>query len=183
MADDKSCEVIGGKRMCGKTSELIRRAFRDQLYILCANQEMAKIISNQAKEMDLEIPHPVTPDDLPLRSPYINRILVDEVEIVLQKITGKRVSVMSTSYELRDMPSLNCSIKQSKSVGSLHIDMDCADALKGLKAVQREAKKTTQALKELEQAYHKTKQGSDKCNASYQELLAILAKGRDEFHE
>lgn len=32
MADNKSREgkLIGGKRYCGKTTELIRRAFRDQ---------------------------------------------------------------------------------------------------------------------------------------------------------
>ncbi|WP_079479708.1 hypothetical protein [Halobacillus salinus] len=35
-------------------------------------------------------------------------------------------------------------------VGSLHLELDCEDALKGLKAVQREAKKATAALKELD---------------------------------
>ena len=40
---------------------------------------------------------------------------------------------------------------KSKSVGSFHVDIDCSDALKGLKAIQREAKKATQALKELEE--------------------------------
>lgn len=38
----------------------------------------------------------------------------------------------------------------SESVGSFHVDIDVSDALKGLKAVQREARKATAALKELE---------------------------------
>lgn len=41
--------------------------------------------------------------------------------------------------------------KNSKSVGSFYVDIDCSDALKGLKAVQREARKATAALKELEE--------------------------------
>ncbi|GGP17217.1 hypothetical protein [Oceanobacillus neutriphilus] len=150
MADNKSCEVIGGKRMCGKTSELIRMAFREQLYILCADKRMAKIIYEQAKEMDLEIPYPITPDDLPLRNPCINRVLIDEVEILLQRLIGKRVSAMSTSYQLRELPEPNESGNKSKSVGSITIDVDFNDALTGLKAIQREARKATAALKDLE---------------------------------
>ncbi|MEK3909641.1 hypothetical protein [Oceanobacillus sp. FSL W7-1309] len=39
---------------------------------------------------------------------------------------------------------------ESKSSGTITVDFDCADALKGLKAVQREAKKATAALKEYD---------------------------------
>lgn len=150
MADNKSCEVIGGKRMCGKTSELIRMAFREQLYILCADKRMAKIIYEQAKEMDLNIPYPITPDDLPLTNPCINRVLIDEVEMLLQRLIGKRISAMSTSYQLRDMPQLGEPGNESTSDISIALDIDCKDALTGLKAVQREAKKATAALKEFE---------------------------------
>lgn len=38
----------------------------------------------------------------------------------------------------------------SKSVGTLTIELDCSDALKGLKAVQKEAKKAAAALREVE---------------------------------
>lgn len=37
-----------------------------------------------------------------------------------------------------------------RSIGTLKVDIDCSDALTGLKAIQREAKKATAALKELE---------------------------------
>lgn len=46
---------------------------------------------------------------------------------------------------------------KKRSVGSLTIDVDCSDAIKGLKAVQREAKKATAALKELNQQKKKDK--------------------------
>lgn len=40
--------------------------------------------------------------------------------------------------------------RKTRSVGTLTIDVEVTDALTGLKAVQREAKKATAALKELE---------------------------------
>ncbi|MET3658167.1 hypothetical protein [Sporosarcina psychrophila] len=40
--------------------------------------------------------------------------------------------------------------KKRKSIGELKINMDVSEALKGLKAVQREAKKTARALREVE---------------------------------
>ena len=39
--------------------------------------------------------------------------------------------------------------RMKKRNGSLSLDIDCSDAIKGLKSVQREAKKATAALKEL----------------------------------
>lgn len=42
-----------------------------------------------------------------------------------------------------------------KSIGEIKIDVDCSEALKGLKAVTREAKKATAALKELEEQHAK----------------------------
>lgn len=41
-------------------------------------------------------------------------------------------------------------IDKKKSVGTIAVDIDCSDALTGLKSIQREAKKATAALKELE---------------------------------
>lgn len=41
------------------------------------------------------------------------------------------------------------------NVGELTIDVDVSDALKGLKAITREAKKATEALKELEEQQKK----------------------------
>ncbi|MCM3665522.1 hypothetical protein M3204_13980 [Mesobacillus subterraneus] len=42
-----------------------------------------------------------------------------------------------------------------RSIGQLTVDIDCSDALKGLKAITREAKKATEALKELEEQRRK----------------------------
>jgi hypothetical protein len=61
---------------------------------------------------------------------------------------------------------------KSREVGSLHVkvDVDVSDALTGLKALQREAKKATQALRELEEAQIET---HAKRLADANEMLAI----------
>jgi hypothetical protein len=41
---------------------------------------------------------------------------------------------------------------------SIHLNVDCSEALTGLKAVTREAKKATAALKELEEQQKKNKE-------------------------
>lgn len=46
----------------------------------------------------------------------------------------------------------------SRTIGMLTVDIDCSEALKGLKAVQREAKKAAQALKEVEELTLKYKE-------------------------
>ena len=152
MADKKSSVVIGGGRMVGKTTKLIKRASEEHLYILCPNKNMSRVIANQAKDMGLDIPYPITVDDLPLHSTHIDEILIDEVEMVLQQLIGKRIAGMSTSYRMEELPSLRDKQKTKKTIsaGTMTVDVDVSDALKGLKAVQREARKAIAALKELE---------------------------------
>lgn len=102
----KQLEIIGGRRYCGKTTELIQRAHKEQLYILCASTDMAMFIARQANEMGLNIPHPITVDELRSSNTNVKDVLVDEVEKVLQQLIGKRVAGMSTSYEMKELPSL-----------------------------------------------------------------------------
>ncbi|WP_051359544.1 hypothetical protein [Paucisalibacillus globulus] len=150
MADNKSSEgkLIGGKRYCGKTTRLIQRASEEQLYILCSNETMARMIFRQAQDMGLEIPFPVTVNDLPLKG-YMKEVLVDEVEMVLSQLVGKRVIGMSSSMEFEELESLNQS-NQPRKNNDLKLNIECSEAIKGLKAIQREAKKATAALKEVE---------------------------------
>lgn len=152
MADGKSREVIGGKRKCGKTTELIKRSHETGVRILTANRHMARILMDQSRRMSLDIKPPLTSDVNFKYFEDVEEVLIDEVELVLQQLIGKRVVGMSTSYKLRELNS----VKESKSVGSFHIDINCENALKGLKAVQREARKTTQSLKELEEQQNKS---------------------------
>lgn len=71
-----------------------------------------------------------------------------------------------------------------RSIGQLTVDLDCSEALTGLKALQREARKATQALRELEECAKATGSTTN-MGASYiagisgfstKELVAELAR-------
>lgn len=112
MEENKRFEVIGGRRVCGKTTQLIKRAHEEQLYILCSNKHMARIIFKQSQEMELNIPYPITVEELPLKSNFIDRILIDEVEMVLRQLIGVSIAAMSTSYKLNEFESLRNEYKK-----------------------------------------------------------------------
>ncbi len=95
--------IIGGRRACGKTTELIKQSNKEQLYIVCADRNRLNFISRMAREMELEIPFPITVDELPLRSPHIKEVLVDDVEAVLYQLIRKPVSAMSTSLRFKEL--------------------------------------------------------------------------------
>lgn len=102
-------EVVGGKRVCGKTTHLIRKSFETQIPILCPTRTMARIIHNQSQEMGLNIPSPITLDDMSrsiVKGERIERVLIDEVQILLREMLGVEVAAMSTSYKLNEFDSL-----------------------------------------------------------------------------
>lgn len=95
--------MIGGRRGCGKTKQLIEMSNKNHTYIVCADQNRLKYIASMARKMGLDIPFPITANELPLRSRYIEEVLVDDVEDVLSVLIGKRVKVASTSMEFNKL--------------------------------------------------------------------------------
>ncbi|MEX3713366.1 hypothetical protein ABFV99_13260 [Cytobacillus horneckiae] len=93
-------KIIGGRRGCGKTTELIKKSHENWTYIICADKNRQRYIADAAREMDLDIPHPITISELPLSSPKIGRVLVDDIEDVIGKIIGKPIELASTSFTL-----------------------------------------------------------------------------------
>ncbi|MEN6325806.1 MAG: hypothetical protein ABFD18_06330 [Syntrophomonas sp.] len=55
-----------------------------------------------AKKMGLNIPFPVSVNELPLRG-YMKNVLVDDVEAVLYTVIKKPVIMASTSMELKNL--------------------------------------------------------------------------------
>lgn len=95
--------IIGGRRVCGKTSTLINKAHEKQLYIICADRDRVRALMQQSRHMKLDIPFPVTVNELPLRSSYITEVLVDDIESVMFRLVNKPISIMSTSREMKEM--------------------------------------------------------------------------------
>lgn len=100
--------IIGGKPHCGKTTELIKRSSEEWLYIVVANNEQAYNVARMAEHMNLDIPYPITVDELPIRpGSHIKGVLIDEVEQLLTRIIGRPIIAMSTSYEMVKTNPLN----------------------------------------------------------------------------
>lgn len=94
--------MIGGRRVCGKTTTLIKKASANNLYIVCASKDRARSVSVLANELGLDIPYPISVSELPLKG-YMKEVLVDDVEAVLFAIIGRRVVGASTSMELKSL--------------------------------------------------------------------------------
>ncbi|MCP3742720.1 hypothetical protein [Rossellomorea sp. BNER] len=92
--------MIGGRRNCGKTTEMIKQANRECLYIICTDRQRVKVVAEMARDMDLNIPYPIAVEELPLKG-YMKEVLVDDVEDVLSRLIGIRVAGASTSMPMK----------------------------------------------------------------------------------
>ena len=83
-----------GERCRGKTTRLIGRSAKEGIYILVANKEMVRCVADQAKEMGLDIPFPVTLDEYlrgnKFQGSSIRRggLLIDDLGMVLNQLFG-----------------------------------------------------------------------------------------------
>lgn len=59
----KPIQVINAPAQSGKTTELIRLAAKDWLYIVCLNYARARNTFEMARSMGLQIPFPITWDE------------------------------------------------------------------------------------------------------------------------
>lgn len=94
--------MIGGRRACGKTTELIKKASANNLYIVCASKNRVMYVSDLARKLGLDIPFPISVSELPLHG-YMKEVLVDDAEDVLSSLIGRRVVGASTSMELKTL--------------------------------------------------------------------------------
>lgn len=86
-------EILIGEGKTGKTSELIKRSAESGIYILVANRRRAEILAEQARDMKLYIPFPVTLQEW-LRSgdrflgSSIRRdgLLIDDIDDVIKEL-------------------------------------------------------------------------------------------------
>lgn len=117
--------IIGGNERCGKTYELIKKSSKEWLCIVCATDQQAEKIFIQAKSMGLNIPYPITADELLInRNSYIpiKKVLVDEIEQVLETAIQKPIVEASTSMNMKVMDSL-CEKKIFEDVMKQQLEM------------------------------------------------------------
>lgn len=90
--------IIGGKRNCGKTTELIKISSVNNIPILVSNHKRGKIIEDYAKRNNFKIPEPIAFCERDkIRGSGINEILIDDLEDILCELLWVRPMIISTS--------------------------------------------------------------------------------------
>lgn len=79
--------VLAKGRCIGKTSDLIRKCAEDNYsLIVCPTRRMCEAVHEQAKEMDLSIPMPITFKEFvngQFRGKHIDKFYIDELQMSL----------------------------------------------------------------------------------------------------
>jgi hypothetical protein len=141
-------KIIAKGRGKGKTTELIKMSAEKQIPIVCFYREEARHIEEQAKQMGLEIPKPVS--NLDYLEEKDTSILIDNADIVLRnKFSGhpiEAITITTNDYnelEIEDISSYYDEIikKLKDNVKKISDNLDkCDDYNKyiaGLKAIEK----------------------------------------------
>lgn len=97
--------ILGGKRVCGKTTELIKISYTNQIPIIVLNAKRGEMIENLAKKEGLKIPKTITYKEFvkEIDGIRINEILIDDIEDILQDIF-KYAKIIAITTSIPFMP-------------------------------------------------------------------------------
>ena len=110
--------IIGGKRYCGKSTELIKISNINKTPIVVKDRTRARFLKELAKEMKLDIPEPLIYYEKEKFIGTRNGILIDDLEDILQDIfRGNRILEMTTSIPFKPMDE----ITKSNNYGIHHV--------------------------------------------------------------
>lgn len=91
-------EIILKPRNSGKTTELIKKSAESGHYIVCYNMKEVAAIAKHARELNLNIPFPLTYDEF-FRKQYhakgIKGFLIDNAELLLQEMTRVKIYALT----------------------------------------------------------------------------------------
>lgn len=100
-------KVIVRERQSGKTTDLIKRASEDWLYIVCPTRQMAQHTFDLARKMELDIPFPITFDEFArggVHRPGIRGFLFDDLDTLLHHLAGGVPVIAVTITETEEAP-------------------------------------------------------------------------------
>lgn len=99
-------EIYARHRREGKTTDLIRLAVAEFLYIVCPNRQMAAVTWDLARRMGLDIPQPITWAEFAGGHYYgrgIRGFAIDNLEMCVQGMTT--VPIRAISVNLPGVPA------------------------------------------------------------------------------
>lgn len=90
--------IVGGKRYCGKTTELIKISAANQIPIVVLNNKRGEFIERLAKRMNMKIPKTIPYYDKEKLIGRVDKIVIDDVEDILQDLFHhNRIVAVTTS--------------------------------------------------------------------------------------
>ena len=97
-------KLIVGNRASGKTTKAIEKSAREWKYIIVKDFAELRNIVQKAKEMNLDIPYPLTIDELlnynlKQTSMNVDGIIIDNALEVLQKIVNVPITLATINVE------------------------------------------------------------------------------------
>lgn len=100
-------KLIVGNRASGKTTKAIETSAREWKYIIVRDFSETRSIVQKAKEMKLDIPYPITIDELlsynlKQTSMKVDGIIIDNALDVLQKIINVPITLATINVERED---------------------------------------------------------------------------------
>lgn len=93
-------EILSMERGSGKTTKLIKISNKTKAPIICRTRKMAKLIKERAKEMGLEIPNPMTIDMYKNEKYRYEKVLIDDIDLVLKMYLNSEIVCATTSCEI-----------------------------------------------------------------------------------
>ena len=99
--------ILGGKRVCGKTTELIKMSATNRIPIVVLNHRRREEIEHMAKQKGMEIPKPIIyKNSIERVGRKLNEILIDDIEDILNDMFfPSKIVAMTTSASF--MPLIN----------------------------------------------------------------------------
>lgn len=102
-------KVIARPRQGGKTTELIRLAAEEFLYVVCPDLAQVRYVSQMARDMGLDIPFPLTWHEFSagrFHSRGINGFVIDNLDMCVQQMTTVPVRAVSLTDADAPVPSV-----------------------------------------------------------------------------
>lgn len=102
--------IIGGKRACGKSTELIKISYTNNIPISVLNSKRAEELEYIAKKEGIKIPKPIIYKNYKndVVGKRINEILIDDIESILQEaFFPAKIIAMTTSVPFMPLANRN----------------------------------------------------------------------------
>ena len=124
-------KIIVRGRQGGKTTEMIRLAAETHAYIVCTDQRRARQIAQQARDMGLSIPFPLTASEWQkhhYHPPGVRGIMFDDLDRIIQDLSAVPALAATWTAEVQS-PAGDRMSSEEEAGGRVSVHREALDAL------------------------------------------------------